>query len=66
MYGEYLSGMRTALAQLAAVNATAHEEQVSEEDTNRVCPLLSYLHIQQIIDQVNTAAGETHSSYFLK
>ncbi|XP_018025253.1 uncharacterized protein LOC108680847 [Hyalella azteca] len=60
---EYLSSMRAAVALLAAVNdrtAVAVDQQI-EEDSTTVCPLLSFLHIQQIIDQVNTAAEDRMS-----
>ncbi|KAF2357184.1 Ras GTPase-activating protein [Trinorchestia longiramus] len=56
---EYLTSMRAAVGQLAAVNAAA-DTQLSDGPA-AVCPLLSFLHIQQIIDQVNTAAEDRMS-----
>ena len=58
---EYLSSMSLALEQLAAVNQLTGGDQLSPDGfvdgSQPVCSQLTFLHIQQIIDQVNTAAG---------
>ena len=59
---EYLSQMQVALDQLAAVNA-ANESGLEGTEDPALCPMLTYLHIQQIIDQVNTAEGEQLGHY---